>query len=163
MIGVAGNAPVDAGGRDGVSKLWSVFVRDNRLALSYGANFWVNWVAVIIDVSIAYFIGLLVPPLTNYGFDGQPHRYFDYLVVNTAFLRFQSVAVVAFAMAIRDAQTFGTLEVILSTPTSLPFIVLSAGFYPFAFQLLQAAVFVGVAMLFGADRRPYEPPACLFS
>jgi ABC-2 type transport system permease protein len=92
-----------------------------------------------------------VPASTNYGFDGHVHRYFDYLVVNTAFLRFQSVAVVAFAMAIRDAQTFGTLEVILSTPTSLPFIVLSAGMYPFAFQLLQALIFILVAMCFGLD------------
>lgn len=150
MIGVAGVA-VRAGGRDGISKLKSVFMRDNRLALSYGANFWLNWVAVGIDIAIAYFIGMLVPPSANYGVDGAPHRYFDYLVVNTAFLRFQSVAVVAFAMAIRDAQTFGTLEIILSTPTSLPFIVLSAGVYPFVFQLGQAAFFIVIAMLFGLD------------
>jgi ABC-type polysaccharide/polyol phosphate export permease len=136
---------------DGLSKLFAVFMRDNRLALSYDANFWLQWVGVFIEITIAYFIGTLVPPSAKFGFDGHPHHYFDYLVVNTAFMRFQSVAVVAFAMAIRDGQTFGTLELILSTPTSLPFIVLSAGLYAFVYQLIQSLVFILVAIAFGLD------------
>lgn len=149
MIDVAGQVRARALRGDGLSKLGAVFMRDNRLALSYGANFWITWIGVFIEIAIAFLIGSLVPPSPKFGFDGKPHSYFDYLVVNTAFLRFQSVAVVAFAMAIRDGQTFGTLEIILSTPTSLPFIVLSSGAYSFVFQLVQSIVFILVAMPFG--------------
>jgi ABC-2 type transport system permease protein len=134
---------------DGLAKLGAVFMRDNRLALSYGVNFWLSWVAVLIEIAIAYFIGSLVAPSPKFGYDGRPHSYFDYLVVNTAFLRFQSVAVVAFAMAIRDGQTFGTLEIVLSSPTSLPFIVLSSGVYSFVYQLFQSVVYILVAIAFG--------------
>jgi ABC-2 type transport system permease protein len=64
-------------------------------------------------------------------------------------LRFQSIAVQTFSLAIRDGQTMGTLEVLLSTPTNLALIVLSSGAYAFVYQLLQTCAYVGFAMLFG--------------
>ena len=136
---------------DGFGKVAAFFMRDWRMAVSYSANFWLGWVSVFVDVAIAFYIAKLVHPSANFGYDNKPHSYFDYLVVNTAFLSFQRVAVLAFAQAIRDGQTLGTLEVVLATPTSLPFMVLSSGLYSFAFQLVQSLFYIAVALLFGLD------------
>lgn len=136
---------------DGLGKLWAVFMRDARIALSYDANFWLNWVGCVIDIGVVFLIGSLVPPSSRFGIDGRPHTYFSYLVTNIAFLRFQSVAVQAFALAIRDGQAYGTLEIVLSSPTSLPFIVLSSGAYAFAFQLSQSLLMIVIATFFGLD------------
>ncbi|MBV8151240.1 MAG: ABC transporter permease [Candidatus Eremiobacteraeota bacterium] len=149
MIGSA--YPYPRAAPDGMDKLWAVFLRDFRMAVSYGTNFWLSWISVAVDIGIAYFLGSLIAPSTRFGFDGNVHSYFDYLVINTAFLRFQSVAVTAFALAIRDGQTMGTLEVLLSTPSSIPFIVLSSGMYAFVYQLAQTFVYIGIAMLFGLN------------
>ncbi|HXF33966.1 MAG TPA: ABC transporter permease [Candidatus Acidoferrales bacterium] len=136
---------------DGFAKLWAVFVRDSNLAFSYDINFWLQWVGCFVEIGIVYLIGSLVPPSPKFGFDGRPHPYFGYLITNIAFLRFQTVAVSAFALAIRDAQTFGTLEIVLSTPTSLSFIVLSSGAYAFSFQLVQTLLILVIATFLGLD------------
>lgn len=134
---------------DGITKVVAFFMRDWRMSTSYSTAFWLSWVAVLVDVAVAYFIGSLVKPSTNFGYGGHIGTYFSYLVINTTFLRFQSVAVQTFSLAIRDGQTMGTLEVLLSTPTNLALIVLSSGAYAFVYQLLQTFAYVGFAMLFG--------------
>lgn len=134
---------------DGITKVAAFFMRDWRMSTSYSTAFWLSWVAVLVDVAVAYFIGSLVKPSANFGYGGHIGTYFSYLVINTTFLRFQSIAVQTFSLAIRDGQTMGTLEVLLSTPTNLALIVLSSGAYAFVYQLLQTFAYVGFAMLFG--------------
>lgn len=134
---------------DGITKVGAFFMRDWRMATSYSTAFWLSWISILVDVAVAYFIGSLVKPSTNFGSGGHVGTYFSYLVVNTTFLRFQSVAVQTFSLAIRDGQTMGTLEVLLSTPTNLALIVLSSGAYAIVYQLVQTVAYIGFAVLFG--------------
>lgn len=134
---------------DGLTKVSAFFMRDWRLSTSYSTAFWLSWIAVLVDVAVAYFIGSLVKPSKNFGSAGHVGTYFSYLVVNTTFLRFQSVAVQTFSLAIRDGQTMGTLEVLLSTPTNLALIVLASGYYAIVYQLVQTLAYIGFAILFG--------------
>lgn len=136
---------------DTLQKLWAVIKRDSRLAVSYDATFWMNWIGILVNIGVVFLIGSLVPPSTKFGLDGKPHAYFGYLVTNVAFLRFQNAAVQAFATAIRDGQAMGTLEFVLSTPTGLPFIVLSSGAYAFALALVQSLVMLAIAVPLGLD------------
>lgn len=135
---------------DTCAKAFAVFVRDARLAVAYPASFWLQWLNILVSITMAFFLARLFGSSPKFGFHG-PASYFFFLTVNLAFVRFQQTALMSFAQAIRDAQTAGTLEVILATPTRLPIIVLSAGLWAFGFTALQTAVYLAVAVLFGLD------------
>jgi len=135
---------------DTSARALAVFRRDARLAVAYPASFWLQWLNILVSITMAFFLARLFGSSAKFGFHGA-YSYFFFLTVNLAFVRFQQTALMSFAQAIRDAQTAGTLEVILATPTRLPVIVLSAGLWAFGFTALQTAVYLAVAMLFGLD------------
>ena len=135
----------------GLARVAAIFRRDALVALSYPGNFALSWMAIVIEVVIAWYISKLVPPSAKFGSTGAPVGYFQYLAINFAFVRFQSAALNSFAESIRDAQLTGTLEIVLSTPTQLPTLVLSSGVWSFAFTSLQTALFLLIAIPFGLD------------
>ncbi|MDQ2817037.1 MAG: ABC transporter permease [Candidatus Eremiobacteraeota bacterium] len=132
-------------------KALAMFKRDARLAFSYDLNFWLQWVGIAVSVLGFYFISQLMPPKVAFGTPGHPGRYFDWIVINLAFVRFQATAIASFQQAIRTDQMAGTLEVLMATPTSLPLIVLSTGLWGFALTTVQVCVFIVLAVLLGAD------------
>lgn len=132
-----------------LDKVMAIVVRDARLAMSYSYSFWLQWFNIAVDVAILSFISSLVAPSASFSTTGEVVSYFNYVVINFAFLRFQNAALNTFAETIRDGQTQGTLEAVLATPTGLPVIVLSAGVWAFAITGLQAVVFIMVAVWFG--------------
>jgi len=132
------------------SRALAIFVRDARLAVSYPAGFWLQWLNILVSITLAFFLARLFGSSPKFGFHG-PASYFFFLTVNLAFVRFQQTALMSFSQGIRDAQTAGTLEVILAAPTRLPVIVLSAGLWAFGFTALQTVVYLAVATLFGLD------------
>jgi ABC-type multidrug transport system permease subunit len=121
------------------------------VALSYPGNFAISWLSIGIEVVIAWYISRLIAPSTKFGSGGHVVTYFQYLAINSAFLRFQTAALNSFAEAIRDGQLTGTLEVVLATPTTLPVLVLSSGVWSFALTSMQTVVFLAIAILFGLD------------
>jgi ABC-2 type transport system permease protein len=135
---------------DTLGKAWAIFVRDARLEVAYPASFWLQWLNILVSVTLSFFLARLFGSSPKFGFHGAA-SYFFFLTVNLAFVRFQQTALMSFARGIRDAQTAGTLEVVLATPTRLPIIVLSAGLWAFGFTALQTVVYLAVAVLFGLD------------
>jgi ABC-type multidrug transport system permease subunit len=83
--------------------------------------------------------------------------YFQYLAINFAFVRFQTAALSSFAEAIRDGQLTGTLEVVLATPTTLPVLVLSSGFWSFTLTSMQTGVYLLVATTMGLNLSHINP------
>jgi ABC-2 type transport system permease protein len=136
---------------DDLFKVAAIFVRDARLAISYPMSFWLGWISIAGQVLAFYFMSKLVGPSAAFGFGGHETSYFDYVVVNLAFVEFQTVAIQSFQRAIRSDQMLGTLEAVLATPTSLPLIVLSSGLWAFALTVVQVAVYLGVASLLGLN------------
>jgi ABC-2 type transport system permease protein len=127
----------------------AIFRRDAGLALSYDISFFTNWFQLAVQVLSFYFISKLIGPSTKFGFGGHISSYFDYTIVNLAFVRFQQTAIQCFQDAIRQDQFAGTLEVIIATPTSLPVIILSRGLWAFTLTFMQVSVLLGLAVLFG--------------
>lgn len=130
-------------------KIGAIFRRDASVTLSYPGNFALVWLGIVIQVVIAWYISRLIPPSSRFSANGQVVSYFQYLVVNFAFVNFQTAALNSFAEAIRDGQLTGTLEVVLATPTSLPVLVLSSAVWSFTMTALQTVTYLGIAMLFG--------------
>lgn len=132
-------------------KSGAMFRRDAALALSYDFAFWTSWIGIGVQVMVFYFVSSLMHPSAKFGYGGHPARYFDFIVVNLAFVRFQATAIQCFQNAIRDDQLAGTLEAIIATPTSLPVIILSRGLWAFTLTLMQVALFMTLAVILGLN------------
>jgi ABC-2 type transport system permease protein len=134
------------------SRVLAIYRRDALVAISYPGNFAISWISIVIQVVIAWYISRLIPPSTKFSASGAVAiSYFQYIAINTAFVRFQTAALNSFAESIRDAQLTGTLEVVLSTPTRLTTLVLSSAVWSMTYTFLQTAVFLAIAALFGLD------------
>jgi ABC-2 type transport system permease protein len=135
-----------------LSKVGAIFRRDAIVAFSYPGNFALSWMGIVIEVVIAWYISRLVPASPKFSASGGVAvGYFQYLAINSAFVRFQAAALNSFAESIRDAQLTGTLEIVLATPTHLPTLVLSSAVWSFTYTTLQTALFLGIAVMFGLD------------
>jgi ABC-2 type transport system permease protein len=134
------------------SRVAAIFRRDALVAFSYPGNFALSWISIVVQVVIAWYISRLIPSSPKFSATGAVAiSYFQYIAINTAFVRFQTAALNAFAESIRDAQLTGTLEVVLSTPTRLSTLVLSSSVWSMTYTFLQTAVFLAIAALFGLD------------
>lgn len=141
--------PLPLGWLSVLRKSGAMFQRDAALALSYDFSFWTSWIGIAVQVLVFFFISGLIGPSAKFGFGGHAARYFDFIIVNLAFVRFQATAIQCFQTAIRDDQLAGTLEAIIATPTSLPIIILSRGLWAFTLTLMQVALFMILAVSLG--------------
>ncbi|GAB4580751.1 MAG: hypothetical protein Fur0022_34930 [Anaerolineales bacterium] len=128
-------------------------LRDWQMETSYRLAFLMDFLGIFFSITIFYFVGELVdvqtaPFLQSYG-----GNYFAFVLVGIAFSRFFGVGIASFANNLRQAQTAGTLEAMLTTPTPLSIIILSSSLWNFGFATLQVisylivgAVFLGIPM-----------------
>ncbi len=140
-----------------LSRTSAIFMRDAQIATSYGAAFGLQLLGTMVAAAVTYCIALGAgnPSVAGSG------RYFDYLAVNMAFYGFQSTALLTFAEAIRESQLVGTLEVMLSTPTSIPVLILSTGLWAFTFCGLQTSLFLATAGALGLNFSHVNVPTVL--
>jgi ABC-2 type transport system permease protein len=134
-----------------IAKTRAIFKRDMLVTFSYPGNFALSWLGLVVEVVIAWYIAQLIPPSPKFGATGHTVGYFQFIAVNTAFVRFQSAALNSFAESIRDAQLTGTLEIVLATPTRLPTLVLSSAVWSFTYTTIQTIVYLAIAVAFGLD------------
>ncbi|HTU80901.1 MAG TPA: ABC transporter permease [Candidatus Acidoferrales bacterium] len=134
----------------GTRKVWATFLRDARLMMSYRVAFFLGWFAIVASVVGLWFVSKLVPESAVFG-NGRMATYFNYAVVNVAFVTLQSTALLCFENSIRNEQVYGTFEAVLATPTSVSLVVLAASAWAFTFALIQVALYLSVAMLLGLD------------
>lgn len=151
MSSTAASIQISSGPIASARKAFAIFVRDARLALSYPMSFWLGWVSIGGQVLAFYFMSKLIGPSRSFGFGGHEQTYFNYVIVNLAFVEFQNVAIQSFQRAIRSDQMLGTLEAVLATPTGLPLIVLSSGLWAFTFTAVEVAGYLGLASLLGLN------------
>ncbi len=124
------------------------FKRDLIQEASYRVSFFLQFFNVFFTVLIFYFISTLVgeaasPYLTQYGGD-----YFSYVLIGIAFLGYFSTGLSSFSNSLRYAQTTGTLEAMLTTPTSLSAIILSSSLWDYSVTTLRVVVYLLVGVLF---------------
>ena len=130
-------------------KAGAIFIRDARLALSYRLWFVLQWLGTAATVTSLWFVSKIVPPSGNFSFNGTTASYFEFAIVNIAFLTFQTAALQSFERAIRDDQIFGTLEATFVTPTPVRLIVLSSGLWAFTLTSVNVACYLTFGSMFG--------------
>ncbi len=123
----------------------SFFVRDFLIAVSYRFNFILQFVSIFITTLMFFFLSELIGSGVSNQLQAYGGDYFAFVLVGIAFVDYLSVSLNSFSSQIRSAQTMGTLEALLVTPTSVPAILLSSSLYNFTFTSLRIIVY----MVFG--------------
>ena len=145
-------------GQDGIGhtlqKPLLFFRRDLKTQMRYRLSFLLQLLGILFSSASFYFVAQLLgasaaPLLDRYGGD-----YFSFVLIGIAFVGYQGVALYTFTNTIRSAQTAGTLEAMLVTPTRLPTILFSSSVWNFALTSLRVVVYLLAGVIvFGADLR----------
>jgi ABC-type multidrug transport system ATPase subunit/ABC-type multidrug transport system permease subunit len=122
--------------------------RDVNTEISYRFSFFFQFFRIFFSVGVFYFIAQLLgeaaaPYLAPYGGD-----YFSFVLIGIAFAGYFGVGLTSFSNSLRQAQTTGTLEAMLTTPTGLSTIVLSSSVWDYLMTTFRVLVYLGVGALF---------------
>lgn len=130
-------------------KIYVFLKKGFLMELSYRTNFFWMFFNVLFEVFVFYFIGLMVgqsatPYLSQFG-----GEYFPFVFIGIAFTKYSWTSINALSDFLRNEQMMGTLESLLSTPTSFYLTVVFSTLWRFVFTTVQVVIclLVGVLIL----------------
>ncbi|MGH9668639.1 MAG: ABC transporter permease [Terriglobales bacterium] len=138
-----------------LDKQVAVFRRDLLTALRYRTLFWMQTGGMLAELAAFYYLAVAVGPQ----FRPEGMGYFPFLLVGTAFYGFLLTSISSFVAAVREAQVTGTMEVLMTTSTPAPLIVVLTAISAMAGRILNAAFYVLVGLVL--FRVPLEHPNLL--
>ena len=129
-------------------RLRAMFLRDLRTEASYRLAFVLQFGGLFFSVFVFYFLSDLIGDSVASQIDTRDGRYFPFVLVGLAFSSFFGVGLNSFARALRTAQTTGTLEALMMTPTRVSTIIVGSAGYSYLFTTFRVVVFLllGVAL-----------------
>ncbi len=137
--------------------------RDMLSEISYRFSFFMQIVEIFLTVTALYFLSHLIGQdsinryLAPYG-----GNYFAFAIIGVAFYSYFNIGFTNFADQLREAQTTGTLEAMLSMPVGLSTIVLGSSLWAFIMATLRVVVIlVSGAFLMDAGMRTSNFPLAL--
>jgi ABC-2 type transport system permease protein len=145
-----------------MSKILAFLSRDLRLELSYRFSFFLQFFSIFVSVFLFYFLAQLVGPTADPYLNEYGGNYLAFVLIGIAFSGYFSVGLNGFASSIRGAQTTGTLEAMLMTPTSVSTIVLFSALWEYLTVTFHIIVYLAIGQLFlGIDLSHSNLPAAL--
>ncbi len=137
--------------RSSASAILFAFVRrDWRIDLSYRAAFGLRAVSLLLSLTLFYYLGQVID---QNAYDDQQGvtadaGYFGYVAIGLATFTVVQTSLVSFSRKLREEQTTGTFEALMTTPASPSLIILSSAVYEIVratidgFLILLAAVLI---------------------
>jgi ABC-2 type transport system permease protein len=136
--------------------------RDFKTQVSYRLSFLLQFFGMLFSSSSFFFVSQLLGAGAAQYLDDYGGDYFSFVLIGIAFVGYQGVALHAFSGVVQSAQSTGTLEAMLVTPTRLSTILFSSSLWNFAFTSFRVLVYLLLGVLvFGADLRNANVPAGL--
>lgn len=132
---------------DELAKLPAFLRRDLLVAWSYRLAFVSEWGGLVLQALMFYFVGKLVTPSAIPSYGGEPATYMEFVAVGIALTAFVQLALTRVGTGLRSEQVYGTLESLLSTPTSTMTIQLGTVFYDLLYIPIRTALFLAFAAL----------------
>lgn len=124
-------------------KTWAIVRRDLLRAIRYRSGFAITVAGAIAELAAFYFLARAVGP----NFRPEGIAYFPFLVVGTGFYTFLIMAINSFVTVVQEAQQSGTLEVMLSTATPAPLLIVLSTTSSFLQGAMQLIIYVGAGVL----------------
>jgi len=85
--------------------------------------------------------------------------YFSYVLIGIAFLGLLNTGLNSFSRSISDAQTKGTLEAIILSPTNTSLIIIASSLWRFTYMTIRIFLYILVGLLLGAKITPTQLPS----
>lgn len=130
-----------------LAKLPAFLRRDLLVAWSYRLAFVSEWGSLVLQALMFYFVGKIVSPAAIPSYGGTPATYMEFVAVGIAMTAFVQLALSRVGTGLRSEQVYGTLESLLSTPTSTMTIQLGTVFYDLLYIPIRTALFLTFAAL----------------
>jgi len=122
--------------------------RDLRIESSYRLSFLWTFVGIFTSVFMFYYMARLLGPAASPYLREYGGNYFAFLLVGIAFVRYLDVALHGFSGGIRSAQSNGTLEAILMTPTRVSMIAFGSSLWSYVQTTLEVLTYLVMGRLF---------------
>ena len=119
-------------------KFYAIFRRDLLTALRYPGASWMLVVSMLAELASFYYLSRAIGP--RFRPDGMD--YFPFLLVGTSFYSYLLAAASGLVSNIREAQTTGTIEVLMTSSTSAPWVVILSAFSVFLERTLYFALYL---------------------
>lgn len=121
--------------------------RDTILELSYTFQLVLRFATVAISVAMFFFLGRLFGDSDQLSeFSG---GYFEFALLGLIVMGYSQACVNSFAQSIQRAQTSGTLEILLSTATSLRTLLAGTLVVPLVLASVDASFYLAIGWFFG--------------
>jgi ABC-2 type transport system permease protein len=123
--------------------------RDMLLEISYRFSFFLQVFQIFLTVVVFHFVARLLGGetvskyLAPYG-----GNYFSFAIIDIAFFGYYSVGFSSFSRNLRQAQTTGTLEAMLTSPSGISTIVICSSLWSFIMATLRVMVYLVLGALF---------------
>lgn len=125
-----------------LARVSALIRRDLLQELSYHFQLFLQIFAIGVSVMMFYFLGQLVGDSPE--LEGYRGGYFTFSLIGLMLVGLSQACVLSFGTSLRSAQSDGTLEVLLSTATRLPILLLGTLVVPMIFGFTEAGVYLGV-------------------
>jgi ABC-2 type transport system permease protein len=132
---------------DELRKVPAFFRRDVLVLLSYRFAFVGDWVNLILQVVVFYFVGRMIDPSRLPVVGGHRVSYMEFVAIGIALTSFVQVSLGRVVSVIRTEQMMGTLEALVVTPTSFTTLQLGSVAYDLVYIPLRIALFLAFASL----------------
>ena len=129
-------------------KLLAFLKRDFLLTISYKFPFIIQFIGIFFSMFIFYYVSKLMDTGSNSLLYKYAGNYFSFLIIGIAFSDFFLTSINSFSEEIRKGQLFGTLEALLSTPTSASEILIYSSFFNYLFSTLRLLIYLIFGWLF---------------
>lgn len=128
--------------------LRAFLIRDYYIEASYRTSFLVSIGGIFFNVLVFYFLSEFIGTATDTTYEEVNGDYFSFVLIGIAFAGYFGVGMTSFSRALRLAQTTGTLEAMMMTPSSLPAIITGSAAWSYVFTTFRVFVylFLGIVL-----------------
>lgn len=127
------------------------FQRDYLTQLSYRTAFALSFFGLFFRAFVFFFISRFIGDAANDGLAAYNADYFAFVLIGLALNPYFDVGLTAFARALRQAQTTGTLEAMIMTPTPVSYLVIGSAVWSYAFTTFQVFVYLILGAMLGVN------------
>ena len=126
--------------------------RDYSEEISYRFSFFFQFFSIFVSVLAFYFIANLIGPAALPYLSDYRGDYFGFVLIGLALSGYFGTGLSSFTSSLRQAQTTGTLEAMLTTPTSLSTIIFASSLWNYLMTTFRALIYLGIGgFLLGVD------------
>lgn len=135
-----------------LGKLLAILHKDILFATSYRLGFAIQLVGPFFLIVSFFFLSRLVEGSSLVSLERYGGDYFSFALIGLAFATYTGIFLGTVVATIRSGQTLGTLEIVLTTQTSLTTYLVGSSLYGLLRGSIMVIIFLGIAtMVFGAD------------